>query len=100
MKSQAIIELACEILKKCSEKIPRKMAPETGLEPVTRRLIPTRRDSTIEQLFSNPLGRFHPFDLALSGHGQGARWVRLAPDQLPGAIFAGKFAENLVISIV
>ena len=35
------------------------MAPEAGLEPATRRLIPTLRDSIFEQRFSHPERRFH-----------------------------------------
>jgi len=52
-----------------------ELAPEAGLEPATRRLIPTRsRDSTIEQAVPNPARRFPglvaratklPFELAL-----------------------------------
>jgi hypothetical protein len=35
--------------------LKQKLAPEAGLEPATSRLIPTRRDSTIEQRFPDPL---------------------------------------------
>jgi len=46
----------------------KKLAPETGLEPVTRRLIPIARDSTIEKVFPNPSCGFHGFDLLFSLH--------------------------------
>ncbi len=49
------VEVALGILKDIDPKHnPKKLAPETGLEPVTRRLIPMGRDSTIEQNVSDP----------------------------------------------
>src|SRR5438045_4163815 len=45
------------------------MAPEAGLEPATRRLIPTSRDSNTEQVFSDPTRRFHALYLPLASHG-------------------------------
>src|SRR5438045_1427175 len=77
-----------------------KMAPETGLEPVTRRLIPTRRDSAIEQVFSNPTGRFHTLDLPLSFHRDGACAVFFTPNQLPGTVLTCEFSEHSVIPVV
>ena len=42
--------------------------PRVGFEPTTDRLIPARRDSTIEQLFADPAGGFHGFDLPLAAY--------------------------------
>ena len=76
------------------------MAPETGLEPVTRRLIPTRRDSTIEQMFANPFGGFHGFDLALSSHRRSSRGMFFGPNQNPWAVFTCEFTSSHIGSIV
>ena len=76
------------------------MAPETGLEPVTRRLIPTCRDSTIEQLLAYPTGGFHAFDLPFAGQGQRSRGVFLTPDQFPRTILAGEFAAYDIGTVV
>ena len=76
------------------------MAPEAGLEPATRRLIPTGRDSIIDQLISNPLGRFHAFDLPLPKHRRSSGRVLLAPDQFPGTIFARELAAHFIGAIV
>ena len=46
----------------------KKLAPEVGLEPTTTRLIPTSRDSTIEQILSNPAGGFLGLNVALADH--------------------------------
>ena len=43
-------------------------APRLGFEPKTRRLIPTSRDSTVEQVLANPMRRLFAFDLAFSRH--------------------------------
>jgi len=76
------------------------MAPEVGLEPTTTRLIPTRRDSTIEQLLSNPACGFHGFDLPLSSHGGGSRRMLLAPDHFPGPILPRKDTHDLIGAVV
>ena len=79
---------------------PIEMAPEVGLEPTTSRLIPTRRDSIIEQMFPDPSRRFHCFNLAFPCHGGGAGGVFLAPNQFPGTVFAGEFATDRVGAVV
>jgi hypothetical protein len=76
------------------------MAPKAGLEPATSRLIPTSRDSTIEQIVSNPPGRFHFLDLPLALHGGGASRILLGPNELPRTVFPGELATNPVGAIV
>src|SRR2546428_341079 len=76
------------------------MAPEAGLEPATRRLIPTSRDSNTEQVFSDPTRRFHALYLPLTSHGRSAGDVFFAPDQLPWPIPARKLSEDFVGTIM
>ena len=77
-----------------------KLEAEVGIEPATHRLIPTRRDSTIEQDFSNPASGLHPLDQTLSKHRRSSRWMRFTPHQLPRAVLAREFAVELVQSVV
>jgi len=46
----------------------------------------------MEQVFPNPLRRFHALDLALPGHGHGTGRVFLAPNQPPRAVLAREYA--------
>ena len=69
-------------------------------EPTTHRLIPTCRDSTIEQMFPNPTRGLHGLDLSFTGHGSRSRLVRLGPYQFPRAVFASEFADDFVCAIV
>src|SRR5439155_1089302 len=57
----------------------KNLAPEAGLEPATRRLIPTGRDSTLKQMLPNPARRFHRLDLAFSLHRHSPRRVHFTP---------------------
>src|SRR5919109_114047 len=50
-------------------------APRVGFEPTTRRLIPARRDSTVEQIVSDPAGRSHTLDLLFPSHGRSSIWM-------------------------
>ena len=76
------------------------MAPEVGLEPTTTRLIPTGRDSTIDQCFSNPAGGFHPLDLAFALHRSRAGRMRLRPEHRPGAVFTREFNVDFIGAIM
>src|SRR5438309_2304202 len=76
------------------------MAPEVGLEPTTTRLIPTRRDSTIEQGFSYPLGRLHSLNLPLPQHGGAPSRMLFCPDHSPRSILARELSRHIVDSIV
>jgi hypothetical protein len=78
----------------------RKMAPEVGLEPTTSRLIPTSRDSTIEQNLANPSCRLHSLDLTLPCHRRRSCGVFFAPDQIPWTVLAREFTIRLVRAIV
>ena len=69
-------------------------------EPVTRRLIPTGRDSTIEQLLPDPPSRFHRLYLALTIYRCTSGWVWLAPHQFPRTVFAGEFAQDFISSVM
>ena len=68
-------------------------SPERG------RLIPTGRDSSIEQCVSNPFGRLHRFDLALAQHGRCAGGMRLFPEKSPGTVLVreGLRAERRIV---
>ena len=68
------------------------MAPEAGIEPATDRLIPTSRDSTAEQIFPDPFGRLHRFDLFFTFHRIGAGIVWLAPDEFPWSVLVRVFS--------
>src|SRR2546427_538365 len=76
------------------------MAPEAGLEPATRRLIPTGRDSTLQQTFPNPCRRFHRFNLSFARHCRSACPMLLAPHQFPWAVLPCKFAHHAVLAVV
>src|SRR5437867_4330185 len=76
------------------------VAPETGLEPVTRRLIPTCRDSTIEQHLANPFSGFHPLDLFFAGGRRATGSLLLAPLQSPRPIFSRELSKHAIASIV
>src|SRR5258707_9979593 len=76
------------------------MAPEAGLEPATRRLIPTSRDSNTEQVFSDPTRRFHALYLPLASDGRSSRDVSFAPNQLPWPILSRKLSEDFVSTIM
>src|SRR5207244_683046 len=78
-----------------------KLAPEAGLEPATRRLIPTGRAYTIEtQRLSNPFGGFHSLNLALAAHGGSSREVFLAPDQFPGTALTSELSHKSIAAIM
>src|SRR5437773_895707 len=76
------------------------MAPEAELEPATRRLIPTGRDSTLQQTFPNPCFRFHGFILSFALPGIRACPLPLAPHQFPWAVLPCKFAHHAVLAVV
>ncbi len=77
------------------------MAPETGLEPVTRRLIPTGRDSTSEQqLLANPSSGFHTFNLAFAFDGRGSRGMLFPPNEFPWAILTRKLSVYFICVIM
>ena len=72
---------------------------QVGLEPTTSRLIPTGRDSTIEQNLADPFGGFSCFDLFLAEDGGAASVVWFGPDQVPGAmsVSEGDVADGAVV---
>ena len=75
-------------------------APRERFELSTRRLIPARRDSTVEQLLAYPACRLHAFDLPLAGHGGGSCGLWLFPDHSPRAVFVrerGVAAARIVV---
>jgi hypothetical protein len=63
------------------------------------RLIRTRRDSTIEQVFADPLGRLHLLDLLLATYRRGTVGVRFRPDHPPRTVLVGE-GRNPAIGIV
>jgi hypothetical protein len=63
-----------------------RSTPRVGFEPTTRRLIPTRRDSTVEQVLANPTRRFHTLDLSFACHCGATGRVWLGPNEAPRAI--------------
>jgi hypothetical protein len=67
---------------------------------LTRRSIPTGRDSTLEQVLENPPGGLYRFDASFTGYGGGAGWVFLLPDQLPGAVLGGELGLNRTYIVV
>src|SRR5439155_522381 len=76
------------------------VAPETGLEPVTRRLIPTCRNSTIQQHPANPFSGFHPLDLFFARGRRATGSLLLAPHQSPRPIFSRELSKHAIASIV
>src|SRR5262249_21640983 len=74
--------------------------PETGLEPVTRRLIPKLSNFNIHQNLQNLSGSFHAFILPPPSHGSAARGVLLGPDQFPGPLLAGELPQDFVGAVV
>jgi len=74
--------------------------PDRSGEPTTSRLIPTCRDSTIEQMFPDPAGRLHGFYLPFAVHRSASSGMRFAPNQSPGAVFACEFALDFVGTVV
>src|SRR5438876_364971 len=75
------------------------MAPEAELEPATLRLIPTGRDSTLQQTFPNPCRRFHRFNLSFARHCRSACPMLLAPHQFPWAFLPCKFAHHAIFTL-
>ncbi len=68
--SAADIKLSRSIFQDIDPERMRRVTqtPRVGFEPTTDRLIPARRDSTIEQLLADPAGGFHGFDLPLAAY--------------------------------
>src|SRR4051812_2330234 len=68
------------------------MKPEVGQKVgqgnTTDRLIPTCRDSTIEEVFADPSGRFHIFNLPLALHCGRSGGVSLCPNQGPWTVLS------------
>src|SRR5437773_1990734 len=59
------------------------MESDQELECRTRRLIPTGRDSTLQQTFPNPCRRFHRFNLSFARHCRSACPILLSLHQFP-----------------
>jgi hypothetical protein len=62
-------------------------APRVGFESTTSRLIPMDRDSTIEQIFANPLGGLHLLNSSFKLDRVSSCIERLVPDEFPRAVF-------------
>src|SRR5207253_1142242 len=75
------------------------VAPETGLEPVTRRLIPTCRDSTIEQHLANPFSQSYPTRRSSDLGRRATGSLLLAPHQSPRPIFSRELSKHAIHSI-
>lgn len=76
------------------------MAPEAGLEPTTRWLIPTRRDSTIKQVGNDPFRGFLRFDLPLSLHGSCSGRVLFAPNKFPRSVLSRVLASWILLIVM
>src|SRR5436853_110037 len=76
------------------------MAPETGLEPVTRRLIPTCRDSTTEQNLANPFSGFHALNCFFAFSVRRATALLLSPLSLHALFLSTKLPKRAIGSIM
>src|SRR5436309_3450603 len=76
------------------------MAPEAGLEPATRRLIPTGRDSTLHQSFRNTRHTILPRNWTSDLYSTDPCPMLLAPHQFPWAVLPCKFAHHAVLAVV
>src|SRR5437667_6200 len=76
------------------------MATEAGLEPATRRLIPTGLDSTLQQTFPIPCRRSPPSNFSTLSLHDALPILLLAPHQFPWAVLPCKFAHHAVLAVV
>src|SRR5438093_1027303 len=76
------------------------MSPLFPYTTLFRSLIPTCRDSTIEQHLANPFSGFHPLDLFFAGGRRATGSLLLAPHQSPRPIFSRELSKHAIASIV